>query len=386
MSGVSGDRVMVQTTTNILIVDDERYMRELASRWLASMGWNCVTADDAQAAWECLQSQEIQVVTLDINMPGRSGLDLLAQISAEQPETQIVMLTARGESQTAIDALTRGACGYLVKPVEREELVFQVERALERRRMLVQQREHTQQLERKVREQTCLIRQAHEETIHRLVTASMYRDEETGAHVKRVGLYSELITEAIGWPLEQVEQIRMAAPMHDVGKIGVPDAILQKPAKLSPAEYEIMQQHTVIGANILANSQSPMLQMAGEIALCHHERWDGTGYPNGLRESAIPEAARIVAIVDVYDALTHDRVYRPALPEHEALEIIEQGHGTHFDPILLRVFFSLLPELRRLATENPDEFATDTELTEELALTLQGTNGDGQIRIPSTCC
>jgi len=143
--------------------------------------------------------------------------------------------------------------------------------------------------------------------------------------------------------------------MHDVGKIGIPDAILQKPGKLTREEFEIMKTHTVIGAKMLAGSESSVLQMAEEIALCHHERWDGGGYPRGLAESAIPETARIVALVDVYDALTHDRVYRAALPETEALAIMEQGQGNHFDPFLFGVFLSLVPEMRRIADENPDE-------------------------------
>ncbi len=151
----------------------------------------------------------------------------------------------------------------------------------------------------------------------------------------------------------------MAAPMHNVGKIGIPDAILQKPGELTREEFEIMKTHTVIGAKMLAGSDSSVLQMAEEIALCHHERWDGRGYPRGLAESAIPEAARILALVDVYDALTHDRVYRKAMPETEALAIMEKGRGGHFDPFLFGIFLSLAPQMRRIAAENPDDAADD---------------------------
>ena len=156
------------------------------------------------------------------------------------------------------------------------------------------------------------IRIAHEETIHRLVTASLCRDEETGMHIKRTGLLSELLARAAGWSEADAEIIRLAAPMHDVGKIGIPDAILQKPGKLTPAEFETMKTHTLIGAGMLDGSQSAILAMAREIALCHHEHWDGTGYPRGLAGMAIPEPARILSIVDVYDAMTHSRVYRSA--------------------------------------------------------------------------
>ena len=152
--------------------------------------------------------------------------------------------------------------------------------------------------------------------------------------------------------------------MHDIGKIGIPDAILQKPGKLTPDEFEIMKQHTTIGAQMLAGSDSPVLELGRRIALSHHERWDGRGYPTGLPGEAIPQSARIVAIVDVYDALTHDRVYRPALPEDQALSIMEQDWGKHFDPVLLRVFFSLLPEMRRIARDTPDDLVSINPLRE----------------------
>jgi putative two-component system response regulator len=214
---------------------------------------------------------------------------------------------------------------------------------------------YTASLENTVRDQMQTIRRAHEETILRLLSASRYRDEETGAHIKRTGLYSELFAEVLGWPAVEVRNIRMAAPMHDIGKIGIPDAILQKPGRLTDEEFEIMKTHTTLGARMLEGSSSPMLQMAHEIALCHHERWDGSGYPNGLSGLAIPETARIVALADVYDALTHRRVYHAAMPEEKAIEIMEQGCGKHFDPFLFGIFLALLPEIRRIAAENPDE-------------------------------
>jgi putative two-component system response regulator len=288
-------------------------------------------------------------------MPGRSGILLLDEIKETYPDTAVIVMTAVGETNTAIEMLTHGAWAYLIKPVERTELLAEARKALERRQLIIDNRQYTRNLEGKVREQTAAIRRAHEETIHRLVTASMYRDEETGAHIRRTGLFSEVLAKAAGWSVSEAEQIRLAAPMHDVGKIGIPDAILQKPGKLTPEEFETMKTHTVIGADMLAGSDVPMLQMAKEIALCHHERWDGGGYPNGLAAEAIPESARMLTIVDVYDALSHDRVYRPALPQEEVLTIMQQGHGTHFDPMLLALFFSILPEIDRINGENPDE-------------------------------
>jgi putative two-component system response regulator len=193
-----------------------------------------------------------------------------------------------------------------------------------------------------------------------LVTAAGCRDEETGGHIRRTGLFSEVLALAAGWSPAEAEQLRMAAPMHDVGKIGIPDAILRKPGKLTPQEFELMKQHTTIGARMLHGSNSPVLQLAEKIALSHHERWDGQGYPQGLAGEAIPEAARILAIVDVYDALSHDRVYRSALPDDELMSILQAGQGTHFDPGLLATFFTVLEPIRSIAEQHPDHADDDS--------------------------
>lgn len=231
----------------------------------------------------------------------------------------------------------------------REHIERLVEQRTRKIRILDEQLRQSQEAKVKA------IRLAQEETIHRLVTASLCRDEETGMHIKRTGLLSESLALAAGWSENDAETLRLAAPMHDVGKIGIPDAVLLKPGKLTPAEYDIMKTHTLIGGKMLEGSQSSILIMAREIALLHHERWDGKGYPRGMSGQAIPEAARILSIVDVYDALSHDRVYRPALPDDEVLQLMSEGAGTQFDPALLAVFFAHFDELRRIAQENPDE-------------------------------
>lgn len=234
---------------------------------------------------------------------------------------------------------------YVKSSIDRKSYVDQ---------LLVEKRLHADELQDKVLRQTWDIRRAQEEVIFRLLSATQCRDEETGAHVRRVGLMSEVLAHAAGWSNAEAEGIRQAAPMHDVGKIGIPDAILRKPGKLTADEFEIMKTHTLLGAEMLANSKVPMLQMAAKIALGHHERWDGHGYPNKLSNDNIPECARITAIADVYDALTHARVYKPAMPEEEALAIMRSESGTQFDPLLLAHFFLHLPEIRRIARENPD--------------------------------
>ncbi len=179
-------------------------------------------------------------------------------------------------------------------------------------------------------------------------------------HIRRTGLFSGVIAKVLDWSSTDIELIQFAAPLHDVGKIGIPDAILRKPGKLSQDEFEIMKTHTVIGAKMLADSQAPMLQMAREIALYHHEYWDGTGYPMGIARADIPECARIVAIVDVYDALTHDRVYRRAMSEEETLTMMQRDGGTHFDPLLLATFFTQLEEIHFIAQDNPEPLTSDT--------------------------
>jgi putative two-component system response regulator len=342
----------------VLVVDDESHARTTVCRCLSRAGFECGEAATADEALARLQDQEAHLLTLDITVRDRSGLEVLSQIKERWPDTEILVLTALEETATAVEAMTLGAYGYLLKPIESSELVLQAKKAMERRDLVVERRRYTATLEAQVREQMHAIRRAHEETILRLLSASRYRDEETGAHIKRTGLYCELFAEVLGWPAEQVQNIRLAAPMHDLGKIGIPDAILQKPGKLTREEFAVMKTHTVIGARMLEGSDSAILQMAHEIALAHHERWDGSGYPGGLSGLAIPESARILALVDVYDALTHHRVYHEALPEDKAMEIMEEGRGKHFDPFLFSVFLSLLPEIRRIAQQNPDDRAT----------------------------
>jgi putative two-component system response regulator len=344
---------------SILIVDDETPIRCLLARYLRDDGWECAQAESAERAIERLEASTPDMVVTDINMPGHSGIWLLEQISQRWPQTSVLMLTASSDTRCAIDSLTRGAAGYMLKPIHREQFIIQVRRAWEQRQLILERRNYLEMLERRVQEQTAAIRLAHEETIHRLVVAAGWRDEETGAHIRRTGLFAEVLALAAGWSAREADQLRMAAPMHDVGKIGIPDAILKKPGKLTHEEFEVMKEHTLIGARMLAGSSSPVLQLAESIALSHHEHWDGSGYPHGIFGENIPEAARILAIVDVYDALSHDRVYRPAWPDERVFATLREGQGTHFDPRLLAHFFASLEEIRAINDANPDDVAED---------------------------
>jgi putative two-component system response regulator len=339
----------------VLVVDDEFPIRDLLSRWLTSQGLRCLLADSAAAALRCIESEPIDLITADIAMPGVSGIDLLRSIRKTHPETAVLMLTGIQTTASAIDALSAGAFGYLIKPVRREEYLAQVKHGLEWHRLQVERRQYTDLLERRVREQTQTIQRAHEETIHRLVAAATCRDLETGEHLVRTGQYSEILARAAGWTSTEAEQIKLAAPMHDIGKIGLPDAILRKQGSLTQHERKVMERHTVIGAALLSGSNSAVLRMAGEIAMHHHERWDGSGYPHGIAGEAIPEAARILSIADVYDALVHNRIYRRALPEDEALKMMSAQSGHQFDPGLIAVFLTVVDAFREVSDHNPDD-------------------------------
>ena len=344
-----------RTSTQVLVIDDEPGIQEVLTRWLRGEGYTCAMANSAAAGWAYLQEHTVELVTLDIRMEGVSGLDLLDRIRVGFPDISVLMLSAEADSANAIRGLTSGAYDYLIKPVERDAFLIPVRNGLERRRLIIENRELMQQLQEKVQEQTQIIRLAHEETIYRLMSASAFRDNETGAHIRRTGLLSEVLVRAAGWDASRADQLRLAAPMHDVGKIGICDAILRKPGKLSEVEFEIMKTHTLVGARMLADSDSAVLQLAQQIARSHHERWDGQGYPDRLAGAGIHECARAVAIVDVYDALSHDRVYRPAFSEAEVLSMMLEGDGTHFDPHLLECFLSALPEIRSVSDANPDD-------------------------------
>jgi putative two-component system response regulator len=281
-------------------------------------------------------------------MPGMTGIELLARIKKTHPDMAFIMLTGIDDHETAVRTLDLGAFGYVIKPFETNELLINIVNSLRRRELEMERNQYENRLEQEVRARTAEIRATQEQITLRLVTASGYRDEETGAHIRRMGEYAAILAQATGLEAEAVEEIRLAAPMHDIGKIGVADAILKKPGKLTAEEFNQIKEHTTIGASILEGSQIVLLNLARDIALHHHEKWNGSGYPLGLHGENIPLCARIVAICDVYDALVSDRVYRPALPEDKALAIMKEGRGTHFDPQILDLFLNQLPQIHSI--------------------------------------
>jgi putative two-component system response regulator len=340
---------MASLPPRVLIVDDEPYIRELLVRCLENEGYRAEAAPGAEEALAALAApHEVALVISDINMPGMTGMELLATLRVRHPDVAVIMVTAVDDRKTAIQALKLGAFGYVIKPFDLNELAINVANAVERRRLTLLSQAHQERLEAEVRKRTAEIRMREEEIALRLVAAAEYRDTDTGAHIRRIGMYSAVLAETLGWPAAMVDDLRVAAMMHDIGKIGVPDSILRKPATLTPEEFEIIKQHTVIGARILEESHVPLLEMAREIALCHHEWWDGSGYPRRLAEHDIPESARIVAVVDVYDALVHTRVYRPAVPEAEVIDILLRDRELHFDPRILDAFLASLDAMREI--------------------------------------
>jgi len=342
------EAVIASMKAKILVVDDEPSVREILSQWLTLSGYSCSMADSGDSAMDVLKERKFDLVVSDITMPGMSGVHLLALIRQSYPDVAVIMVTAVDDRATATHALELGAYGYVIKPFHENEILINVANALERRRLTLLSQEYDRSLELQVRERTQDVRDREREIIFRLISAAGYRDDETGEHVKRIGLFSATMARALGWDAQAADDISLAAPMHDIGKIGVPDGILLKPGKLDKDEIKIMRMHSEIGAGILAGSDVPLIRLAQEIALSHHEQWNGSGYPRGLAREAIPESSRIVAIVDLYDALVNRRVYRPAFPEEKALEIMAEGRGEHFEPRLFDCFVELLPEMRRI--------------------------------------
>jgi putative two-component system response regulator len=283
-----------------------------------------------------------------MNMPGMSGLELVAEVRGRFPDVALLMATGVEDRDTITRALELGVFGYLLKPIRPNELVIHVAHAVERRRLRIEARDYRIRLEETVLARTAEVRRREEDLVGCLVAAAEWRDTDTAAHVRRIGAYSAVLAGRMGWPPAAVEDIRLAAMMHDVGKIGVPDSILLKPGKLSPDEFTVMQTHAVIGARMLSTADAPLARLAAEIAHEHHEKWDGSGYPRRLSGGAISLAARIVAVADVYDALVHARVYKPAMPEEKAVGIIRADAGTHFDPDVVTHFLAAVPEFRRI--------------------------------------
>jgi putative two-component system response regulator len=341
----------------ILVVDDQDLARLPLVRTLSRHGFTCFQASNAVRSIELLASESFDLVLADIQMPGMNGLELVKAMAHRIPEIAFVMVTSMDDADMAMECLRQGAYGYVMKPFKTNAILIAVASALRRRMLELDYRDREAILARRVQEQTLVIKQSRDEVALRLISASEHRDNETGAHVRRIGLFAAEMGRLLGWTSERIDTVLAAAPMHDIGKIGVPDRILQKDGRLTEEEWIIMKTHTTMGANILKDSSVPFIRMGASIAACHHEKWDGSGYPAGLRGADIPIEARVTCLVDIYDALLARRVYKTPWEEPRVLDYLRENSGVFFDPELVQLFFDHFPNFRQIMQDNPDQFA-----------------------------
>ncbi len=342
----------------ILIVDDEKANVLLLEDILENEGYvNFKSMLDSRNALDMYKKFRPDLVLLDLNMPYLDGFQVMEQLKELEKDSYapVLVLTAQADRNTRLRALALGARDYIEKPFDITEVTQRILNMLEIRLLHNQVRDQNQLLEEKVRLRTRELEETRQEAILRLGRAAEYRDNETGMHVIRMSRLSARLAKEIGLNYEECQLMLQASPMHDVGKIGIPDEILLKPGKLNEKEWEIMKKHPEIGAEILSGGHSAVMQMAETIALTHQDRWDGSGYPHGLKGEKIPLAGRIVAICDVFDALTSKRYYKEAFSIEKSMQIIEQGSGKDFEPALVETFKRVLPEMIRIVKELPDE-------------------------------
>jgi putative two-component system response regulator len=287
---------------------------------------------------------DFDLLLLDLHMPPPDGFTVMRQLReqiAGKVSLPVLVLTGDADDEVKRRALSEGARDFLTKPFDQHEVRLRVNNLLEIRRLQLQQRETELELEARVAARTAELEEARLEVLERLATAGEFRDDETGEHARRVGTTAQMLADAVTAGAPETERIGIAAPLHDIGKIAIPDSLLLKPGRFTRVEHQEMQRHTSIGADMLAGTSSGLLALARDIALTHHERWDGSGYPGGLRGDEIPLAGRIVALADVFDALTHARPYKQAWPVQEAVEEIRRHAGGQFDPELVEAFAAL---------------------------------------------
>ncbi len=332
--------------TRILIVDDDASVRDVIAVLLGEEGYACTAVCSAEAALDAARQADYSLVISDVRMPGRDGFWLLERMRDGHPDSAIVMLTAYGDTEAAVECLRNGAADYLLKPPKVTELIRAIERALGRRRLELARQKYRRSLENRVRDKTAELSRAlhdleltYSQTLWSLVAALDAREHETGDHSQRVVRYSLAVARRIGLPERELPDLGRGALLHDIGKIGVPDAILLKPGKLDDSEWLEMKRHPQIGYDILRSID--FLAPSAEIVLSHQERFDGGGYPRGLARDQIPVAARIFAIADTYDAMTSDRPYRKALSADAARAEIARCAGSQFDPRCAEAFLSM---------------------------------------------
>ncbi len=346
----------------ILVIDDEAGLRRSLGAYLEDMDHEVLEAANGQEGLDVLRQRkhDINAVVVDLNMPVMDGYSFIQHAVQEAPNMPIVVLSGVGVVDDALRAMRQGAWDFITKPLHNLEILdYTLRKVLERARLVTENRLYQENLELLVRQRTEELERTRMQVMQRLSRAAEYKDNETGRHVIRVGEISAVLAQALGLADDRCTMVRACAPLHDVGKIGIPDSVLLKPGRLDPEEWKIMQEHCVFGCEILGPltdkerahkacleehltddfEDNELLAMARSMALCHHERWDGTGYPLKLAGEDIPIEARIVSVVDVYDALRSDRPYKKAFSQEECVRLLREGLGTQFDPRVLEAFF-----------------------------------------------
>lgn len=357
----------------VLIVDDEPRNRAALADVLSAQGYTISQASDGVEALVAIRAMEPDAILLDISMPRMDGLGVLRALRKDDTlrHIPVVVITGHDDSRKRLEALELGADDFLMKPPHLPELLARVRTLLRVKAYNDHMRDHQKELEAEVNQRTSEIQRTVEElldahrklraasldTIYRLTRAAEYRDDDTGNHVRRISNYTAAISRRMGLDAEVVDSILYASPMHDVGKIGIPDRILLKAGKLADDEFALMKQHTTIGAGILESSTNDILLLARSIALTHHEKWDGSGYPVGLQGEDIPLSGRIVAVADVFDALTSRRPYKEPWPLDKSIDIIRQGRSKHFDPSAVDAFLDIRDEIGSIMQTHNDAHA-----------------------------
>jgi len=355
---------MMKDKPVILVVDDQSQNIELLEAYLAPHNYKIVTAvSGEEALWE-ISGHKIDLVLLDVMMPGMDGFEVIRRVRQDDADRllPIILVTALRGTEDRVKGIEAGCDDFISKPVDKMELLARVRSLLKVKAYNDLLINYQKELESDVMKRTGELKQALEkikaaslDTIYRLSMAAEFRDDDTGTHIKRVSLYCAVVAHRMGLPEADIENILYAAPMHDLGKIGIPDLILLKPAKLNPQEWEIMKQHTVIGARILKGSDAEFIRLGETIALSHHEKWDGSGYPKGLKGNQIPIAARITSIADVFDALTSKRPYKEAFSVEKSVNLIREGKGSYFDPDVVDAFFASEDEILSIRKQYDDD-------------------------------